>query len=103
MVKKFNNSQAPPVKRSNSKLRKSGKNESEFINDAKEQKKTSRNLEEGCSQEYDVLPPKIVAMQRVRWNMNKGSERWLCFGGAAGIIRCQKIPLSTYYNNRKLT
>ncbi|OAY74806.1 General transcription factor 3C polypeptide 2 [Ananas comosus] len=103
MVKKFNNSQAPPVKRSNSKLRKSGKNESEFINDAKEQEKTSRNFEEGCFQEYDVLPPKIVAMQRVRWNMNKGSERWLCFGGAAGIIRCQKIPLSTYYNNRKLT
>jgi hypothetical protein len=27
----------------------------------------------------------------VRWNMNKGSERWLCYGGAAGIIRCQRI------------
>ncbi|KAA8516698.1 hypothetical protein F0562_016796 [Nyssa sinensis] len=41
--------------------------------------------------EVEVLPPKIAAMHRVRWNMNKGSERWLCSGGAAGIIRCQEI------------
>ena len=41
--------------------------------------------------EIEVLPPKIVAMHRVRWNMNKGSERWLCYGGAAGIVRCQEI------------
>lgn len=39
----------------------------------------------------EVLPPKVVAMHRVRWNMNKGSERWLCYGGAGGIIRCQEI------------
>lgn len=39
----------------------------------------------------EVLPPKAVAMHRVRWNMNKGSERWLCYGGAGGIIRCQEI------------
>ncbi|KDP42720.1 hypothetical protein JCGZ_23660 [Jatropha curcas] len=39
----------------------------------------------------EVLPPDIVAMHRVRWNMNKGSERWLCSGGAAGIVRCQEI------------
>jgi general transcription factor 3C polypeptide 2 len=37
------------------------------------------------------LPPKSVALHRVRWNTNKGSERWLCYGGAAGIIRCQRI------------
>ncbi|KAH7862286.1 hypothetical protein Vadar_002497 [Vaccinium darrowii] len=41
--------------------------------------------------EIEVFPPKIVAVHRVRWNMNKGSERWLCSGGAAGIVRCQEI------------
>ncbi|PKI79404.1 uncharacterized protein LOC116195821 isoform X1 [Punica granatum] len=41
----------------------------------------------------ETLPPKIVAMHRVRWNPNKGSERWLCSGGAAGILRCQEIRL----------
>lgn len=44
--------------------------------------------------EYEVFPSKLVAMHRVRWNMNKGSERWLCYGGAAGIVRCQEIVLS---------
>ncbi|XP_020580386.1 uncharacterized protein LOC110024643 isoform X2 [Phalaenopsis equestris] len=37
------------------------------------------------------FPPKIVAMHKLRWNMNKGSERWLCYGGAAGIVRCQLV------------
>ncbi|XVF21369.1 hypothetical protein REPUB_Repub12eG0084500 [Reevesia pubescens] len=46
---------------------------------------------EGTGNEIEVFPPKIVAMHRVRWNMNKGSERWLCYGGAAGIVRCQEI------------
>ncbi|XP_059646714.1 uncharacterized protein LOC132293301 isoform X2 [Cornus florida] len=41
--------------------------------------------------EFEVFPPKIIAMHRVRWNMNRGSERWLCYGGAAGIVRCQEI------------
>jgi len=41
--------------------------------------------------ELKVIPPNSVALHRVRWNMNKGSERWLCYGGAAGIIRCQRI------------
>ncbi|KAL5862326.1 hypothetical protein ACOSQ3_003613 [Xanthoceras sorbifolium] len=41
--------------------------------------------------EVEVLPPKIVALHSVRWNMNRGSERWLCYGGAAGIVRCQEI------------
>ncbi|KAL6848333.1 hypothetical protein ACP4OV_021627 [Aristida adscensionis] len=39
----------------------------------------------------EIFPPKAVALHRVRWNTNKGSERWLCYGGAAGIIRCQRI------------
>ncbi|KAJ6778877.1 hypothetical protein OIU74_002627 [Salix koriyanagi] len=33
---------------------------------------------------------KIVAMHRVRWNVNKGRERWLYSGGAAGIVRRQE-------------
>ncbi|XP_019152946.1 PREDICTED: uncharacterized protein LOC109149566 isoform X2 [Ipomoea nil] len=37
------------------------------------------------------LPPKSVAIHRVRWNGNNGSEKWLCYGGAAGIVRCQWI------------
>nr|XP_034594269.1 uncharacterized protein LOC117855973 isoform X2 [Setaria viridis] len=41
--------------------------------------------------DFEVFPPKSVALHRVRWNMNKGSERWLCYGGAAGIVRCQRI------------
>lgn len=47
------------------------------------------------------FPPKLVAMHRVRWNMNKGSERWLCYGGAAGIVRCQEIaPTSNWKPQR---
>ncbi|CAI9778932.1 unnamed protein product [Fraxinus pennsylvanica] len=45
--------------------------------------------------EIEVFPPKNVAMHKVRWNMNKGSERWLCYGGAAGLVRCQKVDMST--------
>ncbi|XP_050380080.1 uncharacterized protein LOC126797498 isoform X2 [Argentina anserina] len=50
--------------------------------------------EEKIGTAYEVFPSKLVAMHRVRWNMNKGSERWLCYGGAAGIVRCQEIVLS---------
>lgn len=39
----------------------------------------------------ELPPPKVISMYKVRWNMNKGSERWLCYGGAAGIVRCQEI------------
>lgn len=42
-------------------------------------------------EDFEVFPPKAVALHRLRWNMNKGSEKWLCYGGAAGIIRCQRI------------
>jgi general transcription factor 3C polypeptide 2 len=44
--------------------------------------------------EPEVFPPKMAALHKVRWNMNKGSERWLCFGGANGLVRCQKIVYS---------
>ncbi|KAK8517948.1 hypothetical protein V6N12_016782 [Hibiscus sabdariffa] len=52
----------------------------------------------------ETFPPKIVAIHRVRWNMNKGSERWLCYGGAAGIVRCQEIntpAMSTCKSDRE--
>lgn len=41
--------------------------------------------------EIEKMPSKLVSMHRVRWNMNKGSERWLCSGGAAGLVRVQEI------------
>ncbi|KAM0886075.1 hypothetical protein ACQ4PT_029908 [Festuca glaucescens] len=44
-----------------------------------------------CPQNVEVFPPKSIALHRLRWNMNKGSEKWLCYGGASGIIRCQRI------------
>ncbi|XVE78102.1 hypothetical protein DITRI_Ditri13aG0117000 [Diplodiscus trichospermus] len=50
--------------------------------------------DEEAGNEIEVFPPKLVAIHRVRWNMNKGSERWLCYGGAAGIVRCLEITLS---------
>uniref|UniRef100_A0A453FZ39 Uncharacterized protein n=1 Tax=Aegilops tauschii subsp. strangulata TaxID=200361 RepID=A0A453FZ39_AEGTS len=43
------------------------------------------------TEDFELFPPKAVALHRLRWNMNKGSEKWLCYGGAAGIIRCQRI------------
>uniref|UniRef100_A0A0E0G5E4 Uncharacterized protein n=1 Tax=Oryza nivara TaxID=4536 RepID=A0A0E0G5E4_ORYNI len=46
---------------------------------------TSRGSE--SPENFEVFPPKAVAMHRLRWTMNKGSEKWLCYGGAAGIIR----------------
>jgi len=49
---------------------------------------------DGAGNVIESIPPKIVAMHRVRWSMNIGSERWLCSGGAAGIVRCQEIKMS---------
>ncbi|VAH82007.1 unnamed protein product [Triticum turgidum subsp. durum] len=43
------------------------------------------------TKDFELFPPKAVALHQLRWNMNKGSEKWLCYGGAAGIIRCQRI------------
>lgn len=54
----------------------------------------TENYREEAGNKFEVIPPKAVAMHRVRWNMNKGSEKWLCYGGAAGIVRCQEILLS---------
>ncbi|KAF9592947.1 hypothetical protein IFM89_019152 [Coptis chinensis] len=62
---------------------------------SKMSKKNTWKNEEGAQTEIEVFPPKIVAMHRVRWNMNKGSERWLCYGGAAGVVRCQEIFASS--------
>ncbi|CAN4121359.1 unnamed protein product [Withania somnifera] len=42
---------------------------------------------------FEKLPPKILSVNCIRWNMNRGSERWLCYGGAAGLVRCQQIDL----------
>uniref|UniRef100_A0A0E0JR96 Uncharacterized protein n=1 Tax=Oryza punctata TaxID=4537 RepID=A0A0E0JR96_ORYPU len=50
---------------------------------------TSRGSE--SPENFEVFPPKAVALHRLRWNMNKGSEKWLCYGGAAGIIRLSKL------------
>ncbi|XP_057873403.1 uncharacterized protein LOC131079459 isoform X2 [Cryptomeria japonica] len=44
----------------------------------------------GCSR-IEKYPSKQVSIHKVRWNSNPGSERWLCYGGAAGIVRCQEI------------
>ncbi|KAF8112448.1 hypothetical protein N665_0064s0077 [Sinapis alba] len=60
--------------------------------DGDERKKEASNSSSFVKDER--FPPKMVAMHRVRWNMNKGSERWLCYGGAAGIVRCQEIASS---------
>ncbi|KAJ8444276.1 hypothetical protein Cgig2_024602 [Carnegiea gigantea] len=38
--------------------------------------------------ELEDPPSKIVTMYKVRWNTNHGSERRVCYGGAAGIVRC---------------
>jgi len=58
------------------------------------------DVKEEIDGEIDDLPSKIVSMYKVRWNMNKGSERWVCYGGAAGIVRCQEIVAPVF--NKKL-
>ncbi|KAL5741042.1 hypothetical protein ACOSQ2_030222 [Xanthoceras sorbifolium] len=59
-----------------------------------------RNEKGEAGNEVEVLPPKMVALHRVRWNMNRGSERWLCYGGAAGIVRCQEITMLPYADKK---
>ncbi|WOL18367.1 hypothetical protein Cni_G27162 [Canna indica] len=63
------------------------------VDEGKEMSVKSKTKGEGSKEKFEVFPQKTVAIHRVRWNMNKGSERWLCYGGAAGIIRCQRISL----------
>lgn len=57
---------------------------------------SSGNRREERGEEMEHLPPKIVAMQRVRWNVNKGGEKWLCHGGTAGLVRCQELDFSSF-------
>ncbi|CAA6673104.1 unnamed protein product [Spirodela intermedia] len=58
-----------------------------------EQEDLQAGATRSSDQDFLAFPPKIVAMHRVRWNTNEGSQRWLCSGGASGIIRCQVIHL----------
>jgi general transcription factor 3C polypeptide 2 len=44
---------------------------------------------------HSAFPPKLVALHKVRWNKNKGTERWLCYGGASGMVRLQKISFGS--------
>ncbi|XP_022934486.1 uncharacterized protein LOC111441649 isoform X2 [Cucurbita moschata] len=55
---------------------------------------TDDDVVPGLGEHFENFPPKSVALHRLRWNMNIGSERWLSYGGAAGILRCQEIVLS---------
>ncbi|CAK8571434.1 unnamed protein product [Lathyrus sativus] len=50
----------------------------------------------------EVFPSKKTALHKVRWNLNKGSERWLCFGGANGLVRCQEIVFNDIDKKRAL-
>ena len=42
----------------------------------------------------------MISKHTVRWNMNKGSERWLCYSGVAGFVRSEELVLSDF--DRKL-
>lgn len=81
-----------PASKSPRKKKKSPDETSRGVDSVEEEQD---NLQAGATRQPDqdflAFPPKIVAMHRVRWNTNRGSERWLCSGGAAGIIRCQVI------------
>ena len=54
-------------------------------------KSNKKGNDEMDTEEPQSLPARVVAVQRLRWNCNKGKETWLAFGGAAGIIRCQYV------------
>ncbi|TXG58302.1 hypothetical protein EZV62_016131 [Acer yangbiense] len=60
----------------------------------------NKNEKGEAGKEVEVIPPKMVALHKVRWNMNSGSERWLCYGGAAGIVRCQEIMMPPYTDKK---
>ncbi|GER30647.1 transducin/WD40 repeat-like superfamily protein [Striga asiatica] len=62
-------------------------------NNSVEEQGSEQNSEKS-KPNFEMFPPKIVAMHRVRWNMNKGSEKWLCYGGAAGVVRCHQIDFT---------
>ncbi|XP_037492813.1 general transcription factor 3C polypeptide 2 isoform X2 [Jatropha curcas] len=80
----------PKSKKTGNKI--DGEDKASICIDERQDGVQERESEKGkAANKFEVLPPDIVAMHRVRWNMNKGSERWLCSGGAAGILRCQEI------------
>ncbi|KAJ8532716.1 hypothetical protein K7X08_015605 [Anisodus acutangulus] len=47
-------------------------------------------------EKFEVLPPKNLSINRVRWNINKGSERWLCYGGTAGEAIAKESKIHCY-------
>ncbi|XXG88254.1 hypothetical protein AAC387_Pa12g0489 [Persea americana] len=62
------------------------------VGEVREQQNTTSTVDPmELKRQLEVLPPKMVSLHRVRWNRNKGSQRLLCYGGAAGIVRCQVI------------
>lgn len=78
-----------------SKCKKKGMDNEELqCSDEPNDIQTDADVMPGLGDSFETLPPKSVAVHRVRWNMNVGSEKWLCYGGAAGILRCQEILLS---------
>ncbi|KAG5240965.1 transcription factor 3C polypeptide [Salix suchowensis] len=79
-----------PISKSGSKQQE-GEDQALVCIDDKQDEESGK---EGAGNVAESIPPKMVAVHRVRWNMNKGSERWLCSGGAAGIVRCQEIKMS---------
>ncbi|KAJ6351838.1 hypothetical protein OIU78_007682 [Salix suchowensis] len=83
-------SKRKPISKSGSKQQE-GEDQALVCIDDKQDEESGK---EGAGNVAESIPPKMVAVHRVRWNMNKGSERWLCSGGAAGIVRCQEIKMS---------
>ncbi|KAM7254662.1 hypothetical protein ACFE04_019903 [Oxalis oulophora] len=77
-------------KKSKSKSKSSSKSKAQDDQASEKTPSSDRKMEE-INKETEKYPSKNVALHKVRWNVNKGSEKWLCYGGAAGIIRCQEI------------
>ncbi|EPS60025.1 hypothetical protein M569_14780 [Genlisea aurea] len=46
--------------------------------------------------EIEVIPAKSVGLNRVRWSPNKATEKWVCYGGAAGLLRCHQLHPSCF-------
>lgn len=86
------NSQAPQIKATQKNGPGQMTNQSTRANKGQGLSVKNKTKNKGSEEEFQVFPPKILAIHRVRWNKNKGSQRWLCYGGAAGILRCQQIP-----------
>ncbi|KAL8140426.1 hypothetical protein V2J09_006447 [Rumex salicifolius] len=79
------------LKNVKTKTSKGKKAKEEEASSSKHQESSVLNHENGNEIQTEALPSKMVAIHRVRWNANKGSWRWLSYGGAAGIVRCKEI------------